>query len=320
MKKPYKPFFENSLKTERVTILNQNQTEKFIEIVNSIRSKVDNDLDDSEYQKFHDRVLMYVRQAKEDSSTAEKVRKLFDVHQVYSLKPEMVKAVLKIIKYPQRVIDAMVQALDDVSSYILDSTKLTEKSIETISFPETEKEVTTLFNDLIKAGFEGPIEKNSSVHKFISSSKQVLLIQVGGPGSIGASGQPDEIKVYQSPNKYLLLNHEDFTYISTKPFSIQQLKSILKKAVINENAVDIIGPGLPISADEIKIAMMDEEGKSKIRGKYKFDLQVLIDNSLEYIKSKTGKSKKDLSKSDLDFIKYLADKIRKVHWVHPRNR
>lgn len=226
MKKVYKPFFE------RITILNREQSEKFFQIIASVRSKVD-EMSQDEWQEFLDKVEIRVRDVEGDRKIAERIQALFDEHRTYRVKPENVSPVLRDIKYPQKTIDAIVMALDDVGAYVLASTSLTEavlsEGVETIQFPETEKENTALFNALEKAGFQE--SDDISVEKFIKAGKKVLLIQVGGVGAIGASGQPDEITVYQSKDgKSFLWSHVDFSLVSKKPITLQKIKNIIKQS------------------------------------------------------------------------------------------
>lgn len=121
MKKIYKPFFE------RITILNREQSEKFFQIIASIRSKVDG-MNQDEWQKFLDKVEQRVEDAGEDRKVAQRVQALFDEHKTYRVKPENVSPVLRDIKYPQRVVDAIVAALDDVGAFVLSSTQLNEEN------------------------------------------------------------------------------------------------------------------------------------------------------------------------------------------------
>lgn len=122
---------------EKITILNREQSQKFFEIMVNVASKVQ-DMNDDEYQEFLDKVEMYVYNAEDNNhKLSTKMQDLFNVHKTYRIKPEQTAALLKEIKYPQRVVDAVIQALDDVGAYVLSSTQLTEQFTEVEDTPKS---------------------------------------------------------------------------------------------------------------------------------------------------------------------------------------
>ena len=113
---------------EKKTILNREQSDRFFEIIASIRSQVDT-LEDDRYHKFLDKVSQFVYDAEDnDHKLALAVQNLFDKHITYRVTRDKVMAVLRDVCYPQRTIDAIVRALDSVDGYVLTSTSLNEAS------------------------------------------------------------------------------------------------------------------------------------------------------------------------------------------------